>query len=122
MCAVAYRVSCVLYHSGISGKDATRLNRLGICVSPNSIISLHHKMGENFDHKVSVWKKAIKENWATKNLLEEVKEKQSSIFDMEIDVDLDEAKLREYKWYSHETYKKAMASMEAERKLKGGRL
>lgn len=59
--AVAYRISCILYHSGISRKDAMRLNRLGISMSPDMVISMYHKMGENFDHKGYLWKKTIKE-------------------------------------------------------------
>ncbi|KAJ7369465.1 hypothetical protein OS493_038787 [Desmophyllum pertusum] len=56
MSAVAYRISTILYHIGISYKDATRLNRLRIGMSPDSTILLHHKMGENCEHKVYVWK------------------------------------------------------------------
>ena len=52
MSATAYRISCILYHSGISSKDTMRLNRLSISMSPDMVISMHHKMGEHFDHKV----------------------------------------------------------------------
>ena len=33
--------------------------------------------------------------------------------DMEIDVNLEEVKLSEYKWYSRETYKRSMSLLEA---------
>ena len=62
MSATAYRISCILYHSGISSKDTMRLNRLSISMSPDMVISMHHKMGEHFDHKVYLWKKTIEEN------------------------------------------------------------
>ena len=36
-----------------------------------------------------------------------------------IDVNLEEVKLSEYKWYSRETYKRSMSLLEAERNFKG---
>ena len=39
--------------------------------------------------------------------------------DMEIDVNLEEVKLSEYKWYSRETYKRSMSLLEAERNFEG---
>ena len=39
--------------------------------------------------------------------------------DMDIDVNLEEVKLSEYKWYSHETYKRSMSLLEAERNFEG---
>ncbi|XP_073236449.1 uncharacterized protein [Porites lutea] len=38
---------------------------------------------------------------------------------MDIDVNLEEVKLSEYKWYSHETYKRSMSLLEAERNFEG---
>ena len=122
MSAVAYRISCILYHSGISSKDALRLNRLGISMSPDMVISMHHKMGENFDHKVHLWKKTIEENLTSRKLIEEIKVQQIQDLqsdDMEIDVNLEEVKLSEYKWYSRETYKRSMSLLEAERNFEG---
>ncbi|CAB4031015.1 Hypothetical predicted protein, partial [Paramuricea clavata] len=62
MSAVAYRISTVLFHSGISHVDVQRLNRLGICMSSDSVINLHENMGENFDYAAKKWKKEIEEN------------------------------------------------------------
>ena len=40
MSALAYRVSSILFHSGVSSQDLIRLNRMGICMSPQMILSL----------------------------------------------------------------------------------
>ena len=34
---------------------------------------MHHKMGENFDHKVYLWKKTIEENLKSRKLIQEIK-------------------------------------------------
>ena len=43
--ALAYRISMVLLHGGFSYLDVLRLNRLGICMSPDFSIELQRKMG-----------------------------------------------------------------------------
>ena len=40
------------------------------------VISMHYKMGENFDHKVYLWKKTIEENLTSRKLIKEIKLKQ----------------------------------------------
>ena len=46
MSALAYRISSILFHSGVSHQGLTRLNRLGLCMSPKMIVGLqrssHH--------------------------------------------------------------------------------
>lgn len=60
MSAVAYRISTVLFHSGVSFGDFTRLNHLGVYMSHQMMIDLQQKMGENYDFKVIIWKKLSK--------------------------------------------------------------
>lgn len=52
MSALAYRVSSVLFHGGVSHQDLIRLNRPGICTSPDRIMALQSSLGKNFDAKV----------------------------------------------------------------------
>ena len=73
MSAVAYRISRILFHSGVSFKDFGRLNHLGVCMSHKSMIALQQLMGENFEHKAIIWGKSIACNKSAKLLLEEVK-------------------------------------------------
>ena len=40
MSALAYRVSCVLFHSGVSHQDLICLNHLRICMSPDRVLHL----------------------------------------------------------------------------------
>ena len=38
--ALSYRISRIIFHSGTSHQDIIHLNRLGVCMSPDSIIKL----------------------------------------------------------------------------------
>ena len=67
MSALAYRISTILFHSGVSYKDFGRLNHLGVCMSHDQMIALQQKMGENFDYKAIVWRKCIETNKCTEN-------------------------------------------------------
>ena len=44
--AYHYRISTILLHSGTKHEDIVRLNRLGLCMSPQSIIRMQNKMNE----------------------------------------------------------------------------
>ena len=55
--------------------DVKRLNRLGICMSSDSVINMHEKMGENFDYAVKKWKKEIEDNNSTLQFLKEIEVK-----------------------------------------------
>ena len=59
MSAAAYRISTVLFHSGVSYMDFTGLHHLGICMSHDMVVALQQKMGENFDYKAILWRKSI---------------------------------------------------------------
>lgn len=69
-------ISIVLFHGGVSYKDFTRLNHLGICMSHDMIVALQQKMGANFDAKaIMSWKK-IEGNKCVQLLVEEIWQKQ----------------------------------------------
>ena len=59
MSAAAYRISTILFHSGVKHEDLRLLNNLGVCMSPDSIIELQKKMGENCESKLLHWKNEI---------------------------------------------------------------
>ena len=86
--AFHYRISTVLFHSGVSYDGTTRLNRLEICMSPQRMVAAQRKMGKHYDSKVLVWKRSIEENEKAVLLLSEVKSKQLTPLaddDMEIE-------------------------------------
>ena len=56
MSALAYRISAILFHSGVNYEDIVRLNRLGVCMSPSRMVNLQRQMGKSFDAKVLLWK------------------------------------------------------------------
>ena len=70
--AYAYRLSTILFHSGAKYNDIIRLNRLGLCMSPQSAVNFQRQMGENFDAKVLLWKKSVEETVTALNLLNAV--------------------------------------------------
>lgn len=117
--AVAYRISTVLFHSGVSYVDIQRLNRLGICMSSDSVINMHEKMGENFDHAAKKWKRDIEENKSSLLFLQEIEEKMlnRSNDDMQLDttLNLDEDSLQNLKYYTPELYDSTMKLLESER-------
>lgn len=56
MSAVAYRISAVLFHSGVKHEDLRVLNRLGICMSPDMIVEFqkskaHPNVLPELDHQ-----------------------------------------------------------------------
>lgn len=122
MSAVAYRISTILFHSGVSFKDFGRLNHLGVCMSHKSMIALQQRMGENFEHKAIIWRRSIECNKSAKLLLEEVKRKQipereEDDMDLELDVDVSEANVECYDWYSPENYQRTIEHLEKTRQL-----
>ena len=108
--AVAYRISTILFHSGVRSRDLNRLNKLGICMSPDTIVNFQKRMGENCESKVSFWKKEIERNMCCKLLLEEVKKKQIGLLeddDMEVDVTIDfsQETVKNYAGYDANVFK-----------------
>ncbi len=91
MSAVAYRLSTILFHSGINYEDHIRLNRLGVCMSPKQMIRFQKQMGHNFDSKILLWKSEAEKKLSTLKFLEEVKNKQ--LVCEESDMDLEEKEI-----------------------------
>ena len=72
MSALAYRMSTILFHSGAKSEDISRMNKLGVCMSPESTVEFQRKMGENCQCKVLKWKSTIENNKMALLFLEEV--------------------------------------------------
>ena len=89
MSAAAYRISTILFHSGVKHEDLRLLNNLGVCMSPDSIVELQKKMGENCESKLLHWKNEIEKVKGARLLLNEVKEKQVGVHDEEMHIDID---------------------------------
>ena len=70
--SIHYRISTILFHSGVKHEDLIRLNRMGICMSPDSIIRLQNKMNEQLEGRVKIWKGVIEENRGALKLAKEV--------------------------------------------------
>ena len=119
MSAAAYRISSILFHSGVSTQDLVRLNRLGICMSPDMTLSLQRSLGKNFDAKVKSYKKALEEKPAdTLALFMEIEEKQVPAADgMETEVllDLREESLRDYKHFTPHAFSTVTKMLQAEK-------
>ena len=75
MSALAYRMSTILFHSGAKSEDISRMNKLGVCMSPDSTVEFQRKMGENCRSKVLKWKSEIEVKKLALLLLEEVRGK-----------------------------------------------
>ena len=99
--AAHYRISTVLFHSGVKHEDLVLLNRLGVCMSPCAAIRVQRKMGEQLEGKVKIWKKAIEENKGALLLCEEIRRKQISTgdeddMDIAVNHQIDETALKNY--------------------------
>ena len=77
-------------------------------MSPDSIVELQKKMGENCESKLLHWKNEIEKLKGARLLLNEVKEKQVGVHDdeeMRIDIDLSEETLKSYTFYGPNIFK-----------------
>ena len=120
MSAAAYRISTVLFHTGVSYKDFTRLNHLGICMSHDMMVALQQKMGAKFDAKAIMWRKRSKvinatSCWSKKSGKSRFRGKEDGDMDLIIDVDVSEVAIRSYTWYSVENYMQTMELIEKSR-------
>lgn len=80
MSAIAYRISVVLYHGGLSYHASLRLFHLGLCMHPESTIGLQKRMGKDHDAKVIMWKKDLETDILPLKLMEEIRERQLPSF------------------------------------------
>lgn len=108
--AAHYRISTVLFHSGVKHEDLVLLNRLGVCMSPDAAIRVQRKMGEQLEGKVKIWKKAIEENKGALLLCEEIRRKQISTgdedyMDITVNLQIDENALKNYESFSEAGYR-----------------
>lgn len=98
--AVHYRISTIMFHSGVKHDDLVRLNRLGVCMSPDSTVTLQKKMNQQLEGKVHIWKALIEENRGALMLAQEVLQKQ-----MVPQINVSEQSLQMYDSYSATGYK-----------------
>ena len=75
MSALAYRMSTILFHSGAKREDIDRLNKLGVCMSPDSTVDFQQQMGDSCKSKVLKWKFEIEQKKLALLFLEEVRNK-----------------------------------------------
>ena len=107
--ALHYRILTVLFHSGTKHENLVRLNRLGVCMSPDSMIQAQHKMGKQLEGKVKLWKKAIEKNKSALLLSEEIKKKHppphSNDMEIAVNLELGEETLQNYDNFTDEGYR-----------------
>ena len=88
-------------HRGVKHDDLIRLNRLGVCVSPNATVTMQKKMNEQLEGKVQIWKASIEENKGVLLLRQEVLSKQIAAPQL----DVSKRSLELYDHYSTAGYK-----------------
>lgn len=117
--AYAYRLSTILFHSGVKHNDILCLNRLGVCMSPQSVVNFQRQMGENFDAKVLLWKTNIKKTIGALRLLNSVQAEQvpvTGVGEQEKEIDFDETTLRSYPDFDPIVFKYCIDLLEVVRK------
>ena len=90
-----------MFHRGVKHDDLIRLNRLGVCVSPNATVTMQKKMNEQLEGKVQIWKASIEENKGVLLLRQEVLSKQIAAPQL----DVSKRSLELYDHYSTAGYK-----------------
>lgn len=109
--AIHHRISSIMFHSGVKHDDLIRLNRLGICMSPDTIVMQQKKMNEQLEGKIRIWKATIEENRGALMLAQEVLQKQESIAPR---VNVSAAVLEPYNCYSAPGFKALTAMLNKE--------
>ena len=113
MSAVSYRISAILFNSGVKYQDINRLHKLAVCMLSYMDVNMQKKMGESCDRKLLVWKREIEENKSAEMLLKEIQAKQvtraaveHSHDDMEVEITVDflESAIQEYKMFDKDVY------------------
>ena len=113
MSALAYRVSCVLFHCGLCH------HHLGICMSRDRMLHLQHNLGENFNLKMLCYKRALEEKpLEPMALLREIEEKEcpENTDDKGLTViDVSEDKLKCHQRFSLQAFGASTQMFEAEK-------
>ena len=122
--ALHYRISTMLFHSGVKHEDLGRLNRLGVCMSPDAMVRAQNTMSKQLEGKVIVWKNTTQENKVALLLSEEVRRRQVPVrveSDMEVNVglDLDGNYLKTYESFTKEGYNLLREEMSREKRNQG---
>ena len=113
MSAVSYRISAILFNSGVKYQDINRLHKLAVCMLSYMDVNMQKKMGESCDRKLLVWKREIEENKSAEMLLKEIQAKQvtraaveHSHDDMEVEITVHflESAIQEYKMFDKDVY------------------
>ena len=106
--ALNYRISAVLFHSGVKNADLVRLNRLGVSMSPNAMLSAQTKMVSQLEGKVLIWKQEVEQNKQALRLGEEIQQEQlpamPSEDNMAIDLDFSQVTLENYDNFTIQGY------------------
>ena len=106
MSALTYRVSSILFHSGVSYQDMIRLNRLGIGTSLDMIISFQRQLGKNFLEE---------KPYDTLALMMEIKDKQHVTNEDIIPIDVCEEKLSSYQHFTPESFTRITDMLQSEK-------
>ena len=109
--SVHYRICTILFHSGVKHDDLIRPTRMGICMSPDSIICLQNKMNEQLEGRATIWKGVIEENSGALKLAKEMERKQGS----EMQLDVNEQSLKRYDLFATKGYAAFRKLLEEER-------
>ena len=114
--ALHYRISAVLFHSGVKNADLVRLNRLGVSMSPNAMLSAQTKMVSQLEGKVLIWKQEVEQNKQALRLGEEIQQEQlpamPSEDNMAIDLDFSQVTLENYDNFTIQGYSLLMKELD----------
>ena len=95
MTGLAYRISTILFHSGVKHQDHIRLSGLGVSMSPDQVVEFQKKMGKTCCAKLMVWKGEIEKVKKASLFLNEVLDSKD-----EKSLDLSEASCGHFKYFS----------------------
>ena len=115
--ALHYRISAILFHSGVKNADLVRLNRLGVSMSPKAMLRAQTKMVSQLEGKVLIWKQEIEQNKQALLLGEEIQQEQlppmpAEDLNIAIDLDFSQATLENYDNFAIQGYSLLMKELD----------
>jgi hypothetical protein len=123
MSAIAYRISTIFFHSGVSYEDIIRLNRLGVCMSHSRMLNLQRQMGKFFDAKVLIWKNDAEKKLSALRFLADLSCNQLARDDDDMNVDkeinLDVEAVQQYKYFSTDAHERCVEIMDETKRQLG---